>query len=66
MLVLSRHRGEAIVIDGHIVVTVVDIRGDSVRIGVDAPREIPVNRMEVQEAIDRGETRAVAGPGRGR
>jgi carbon storage regulator len=66
MLVLSRHRGEAIVIDGHIVVTVVDIRGDSVRIGVDAPREIPVNRMEVQEAIDRGETRAVAGPGRER
>lgn len=53
MLVLSRHRDESIIINGNIVVTVVDIRGDKVRLGVAAPIEIPVHRQEVQEAIDR-------------
>lgn len=47
MLVLSRKRNEAIVINGQITVCVVDIRGDKVRIGVDAPRDVRVDRMEV-------------------
>jgi carbon storage regulator len=51
MLVLTRHRDESIVIDGHIRVMVVEIRGDKVRIGVEAPDEITVNREEVEERI---------------
>ncbi|HUT11156.1 MAG TPA: carbon storage regulator CsrA [Thermoguttaceae bacterium] len=51
MLVLSRQRDESIIIGDHIVVTVVDIRGDKVRLGIDAPQEIPVHRREVYEAI---------------
>lgn len=53
MLVLSRHRGESVVINGNIVVTVVDIRGDKVRLGFEAPDDIPVHRREVWEAIQR-------------
>ena len=53
MLVLSRKRNETIVIaDGEIVLTVVEIRGDKVRIGITAPRDISVHRGEVQEAIE--------------
>jgi carbon storage regulator len=53
MLVLSRKRSETIVIaDGEIVLTVVEIRGDKVRIGITAPRDISVHRGEVQEAIE--------------
>lgn len=51
MLVLSRHIGESIVINNDIRITVVDIRGDKVRLGVEAPREVPVHRNEVYEAI---------------
>ena len=46
MLVLSRKRDEKIVVDDHIVITVVEIRGDKVRLGIDAPPEIPVHRQE--------------------
>ena len=53
MLILSRKRDEQIIINDNIVVTVVEIRGDKVRLGVDAPREIPVHRREVYEAIAR-------------
>lgn len=52
MLVLSRHKNETVVINGDIVVTVVEIRGDKVRLGIAAPKEVPVNRGEVQAAID--------------
>jgi carbon storage regulator len=53
MLVLSRKRSETIVIaDGEIVLTVVEIRGNKVRIGITAPRDISVHRGEVQEAIE--------------
>jgi len=58
MLVLSRHRDESIVIGNNIVVTIVDIRGDKVRLGIDAPTEIPVHRREVYEAIQRENLRA--------
>lgn len=58
MLVLSRQRDESIIIGDNIVVTVVDIRGDKVRLGIDAPTEIPVHRREVYEAIQRENLRA--------
>jgi len=53
MLVLSRQRDESIIIGDNIVVTIVDIRGDKVRLGINAPTEIPVHRQEVYEAIQR-------------
>jgi len=57
MLVLSRHRDEAIVINDDIKITIVDIRGDKVRLGIDAPQEIPVHRQEVYDAIKRQEAK---------
>ena len=51
MLVLSRKRNESIVIDGSIVITVVEIRGDKVRLGIEAPREVPIHRKEIFAAI---------------
>lgn len=51
MLVLSRKKNESIVINNDITVTVVEIRGDKVRLGIVAPKEIPVHRREVYEAI---------------
>ena len=53
MLVLSRELDESIVIGDNIVVTIVDIRGDKVRLGIEAPAEVPVHRQEVYEAIQR-------------
>lgn len=53
MLVLSRHRDEAIVIGDNIRITVVDIRADKVRLGISAPTDVPVHRQEVYEAIQR-------------
>jgi len=58
MLVLSRQRDESIMIGDNIVVTVVDVRGDKVRLGIDAPSEIPVHRQEVYDAIQRENRRA--------
>ncbi len=60
MLVLSRHRNERVVIGGGIIVTIVDIRGDKVRLGIEAPKNVPVNREEVQKAIDKGQDRITA------
>ena len=51
MLVLSRYRDESIYIGDDVVITVVDIRGDRVRIGVQAPPDVSVHRQEVYEAI---------------
>ncbi len=53
MLVLSRQRDESIMIGDDIVIRVVDIRGDKVRIGIEAPSEIAVHREEVYDAIKR-------------
>ena len=58
MLVLSRGRDQSIVIGDNVVVTIVDIRRDKVRLGIDAPGEIPVHRREVYEAIQRENRRA--------
>ncbi len=51
MLVLSRKKNESIVIDETIVITVVDIRGDKVRLGIEAPKDVPIHRNEVYEAL---------------
>jgi carbon storage regulator len=51
MLVLSRKKNESIVINNDITVTVVEIRGDKVRLGIVAPKEVPVHRQEVYDAI---------------
>lgn len=53
MLLLSRKRDEKLVIGDNIVITVVEIRGDKVRLGVEAPKDIPVHRREVYEAKKR-------------
>ena len=53
MLVLSRKKNESIVINDDITIVVVEIRGDKVRLGVEAPKETPVHRREVYEAIRR-------------
>ena len=57
MLVLSRYRDESIYIGDDVVITVVDIRGDRVRIGVQAPSDVSVHRQEVYEAIKNGNQR---------
>ncbi|TWT77007.1 Carbon storage regulator [Posidoniimonas polymericola] len=61
MLVLSRKKNESIVINDDITIVVVEIRGDKVRLGVEAPKEVPVHRNEVYEAIRRSQ-QAEAGP----
>lgn len=64
MLVLSRKKNESIVINDDITIVVVEIRGDKVRLGVEAPKEVPVHRNEVYEAIRRNqhETNSQATP----
>lgn len=57
MLVLSRKKNEAIVINDEIVITIVDINGDKIRFGIDAPRDVPVHRKEVWEAIQAAKER---------
>jgi carbon storage regulator len=51
MLVLSRKKNESIVINDNVIITVVDVRGDKVRLGIEAPRDVSVHRQEVLEAI---------------
>jgi carbon storage regulator len=58
MLVLSRHIDESIMIGDDVIITVVDIRGDKVRLGIQAPQAIPVHRQEVYEAIKRENQKA--------
>ncbi len=53
MLVLSRKKNESIVINHDIRIVVVEIRGDKVRLGVEAPQQVPVHRREVYDAIQR-------------
>jgi carbon storage regulator len=51
MLVLSRKKNESIIINDNITVTVIEIRGDKVRLGIEAPKDVTVHRREVYEAI---------------
>ena len=62
MLVLSRQKDESIVIgdDGGIEIVIVDVRGDKVRLGITAPKEIPVHRREIYDAIQREKAEAKA------
>lgn len=64
MLVLSRKKNEQIIIgDGEIVIAVVEIRGNKVRLGIEAPKELPVHRKEVYDAIRRQEGATQEGGG---
>ena len=55
MLVLSRKRNESIVINDQVVVTVLEVRGDKVRLGIQAPRDVPIHRSEILAAIQQAE-----------
>ena len=60
MLILTRKRNERIMIGDSIEVTVVDIRGEQVQLGINAPKDVPVHRREVYEAIVRENGKVVA------
>ncbi len=60
MLILTRRVGESIVVGDDIVLTVFEVRGDAVRIGIEAPRTVQVNRKEVYEEIQRANEQAVS------
>jgi carbon storage regulator len=62
MLVLSRSKDQRIVIGDNIVITVVEVRGDKVRLGIEAPKDVPVHRREVYEAIRRHSQAAAPAP----
>ena len=51
MLVLSRKKNESVVINDNITIVVVEIRGDKVRLGIEAPKDVPVHRKEIYDAI---------------
>lgn len=53
MLVLSRKLNESIIIDDQIKITIVEIRGDKIRLGIEAPKNVSVHRREVYDAIQR-------------
>jgi carbon storage regulator len=59
MLILSRKPGESIVIDGRIVVKIIRLEGDIVKLGIEAPKEVPVHRQEVYDEIQRNNQEAL-------
>ena len=61
MLVLSRQRDESIMIGDDVEITIVDVRGDKVRLGITAPKQIPVHRREIYDAIQREKAQKAAG-----
>lgn len=62
MLVLTRKPNQSIIIGDDIKITVVEVRGEQVRLGITAPKDIPVHRQEIYEAIQHGEPRIGAAP----
>jgi len=60
MLVLSRQKDESIMIGDEVEITIVDVRGDKVRLGITAPKSIPVHRREIYDAIQREKTQKEA------
>jgi carbon storage regulator len=65
MLVLSRKSGESIVVGGEITVTILEVRGDVVRVGIDAPRSVAVHRKEVHDELTAANREAAASAGEG-
>ncbi len=63
MLVLSRQRDESIMIGDNVEITIVDVRGDKVRLGITAPKDIPVHRREIYDAIQREKAEKAAQEG---
>ena len=61
MLALSRKKGEALVINNNIEVTILEVKGDQIKLGISAPREVPVYRKEVYEQIQQANKEAMAG-----
>ncbi len=61
MLILTRKVGESIVIDGRIVVTITRFDGDTVKVGIEAPTDVPVHRREVYEEIQKNNQAALTG-----
>lgn len=59
MLILSRKSGESIVIDGRIKITIIRVEGEAVKVGIEAPAEVPVHRQEVYVEIQRSNQQAV-------
>lgn len=62
MLILSRKPGESIVIDGRIIVKIVRLDGDVVKVGIEAPSDVPVHRQEIYEEIQRSNHAAITRP----
>jgi carbon storage regulator len=62
MLILSRKPNESIVIDGRIVVKIVRLDGEAVKVGIQAPAEVPVHRLEIYEEIQRNNQEAATAP----
>jgi carbon storage regulator len=62
MLILARKPGESVIIDGRIVVTVMRLEGDVVKIGIEAPVDVPIHRREVYDEIQRNNREAVTRP----
>ena len=62
MLVLSRKKNESIIINDDIKIVVVEIRGDKVRLGIEAPKDVPVHRQEIYDAIKQAEMNAAQDP----
>ena len=65
MLVLSRQRDESIMIGDEVEITIVDVRGDKVRLGITAPKHIPVHRREIYDAIQREKAQGAEGDAAG-
>lgn len=61
MLILSRNVGQSIVVDGRIVVRIMRLEGETVKVGIEAPAEVPVHRQEVYDEIRRSNEQAVVG-----
>lgn len=61
MLALSRKKGEAIIVNNNIELTILDIRGDQVKIGVRAPKDVPIYRQEVYQQIQKENDAAIHG-----
>ena len=62
MLILSRKLGESIVIDGRITVRIMRLEGDVVKLGIEAPKEVPVHRQEVYDEMQKNNRAALSDP----